>query len=202
VAERTGEPLPGTQAPSPASVRKDADERDKHSTDKISGTVTAEEPPLQARAPAFQSFAPIDILDYIYAVLHSQGYREKYKEFLKIDFPRVPYPRDAATFWQLVALGGELRQIHLLESPRVSQFITGFPVGGDNVVEKIAFVGTRASLPATEPAAGKGACVPTGSVFFNNTQYFEGRPRNGMELLHRRLPTRSKMAKRPQRPQA
>ncbi|MBU2591817.1 MAG: N-6 DNA methylase, partial [Nitrospinae bacterium] len=36
------------------------------------------------------TFAPIDILDYIYAVLHSPTYREKYKEFLKIDFPRVP----------------------------------------------------------------------------------------------------------------
>ncbi len=39
------------------------------------------------------TFAPIDILDYIYAVLHSPAYREKYKEFLKIDFPRVPYPK-------------------------------------------------------------------------------------------------------------
>lgn len=58
------------------------------------------------------TFAPIDILDYIYAVLHSPTYREKYKEFLKIDFPRVPYPTDNTTFWKLVAQGGELRQIH------------------------------------------------------------------------------------------
>jgi predicted helicase len=50
------------------------------------------------------TFAPIDILDYIYAVLHSPTYREKYKEFLKIDFPRVPYPKDKDTFWQLVKL--------------------------------------------------------------------------------------------------
>jgi predicted helicase len=69
-----------------------------------------------------QSFAPIDLLDYIYAVLHSPTYREKYKEFLKIDFPRVPYPKDAIIFWQLVKLGGELRQIHLLESPVVEKF--------------------------------------------------------------------------------
>ncbi|MDZ7818754.1 MAG: type ISP restriction/modification enzyme [Aliarcobacter sp.] len=60
------------------------------------------------------TFAPIDILDYIYAVLHSPNYREKYKEFLKIDFPRVPYP-SISNFWQLVSLGGKLRQIHLLE---------------------------------------------------------------------------------------
>ena len=44
------------------------------------------------------TFAPIDILDYIYAVLNSPTYREKYKEFLKIDFPRVPYPQDQDTF--------------------------------------------------------------------------------------------------------
>lgn len=60
------------------------------------------------------TFAPIDILDYIYAVLHSPKYRETYKEFLKIDFPRVPYP-ELKTFWQLVALGGRLRALHLLE---------------------------------------------------------------------------------------
>jgi predicted helicase len=44
------------------------------------------------------TFAPIDILDYIYAVLHSPSYREKYKEFLKIDFPRVPYPKEKDIF--------------------------------------------------------------------------------------------------------
>ena len=44
------------------------------------------------------TFAPIDILDYIYGVLHSLTYSEKYKEFLKIDFPRVPYPKTKYTF--------------------------------------------------------------------------------------------------------
>ncbi|OQX29524.1 MAG: DNA methyltransferase, partial [Spirochaeta sp. LUC14_002_19_P3] len=77
------------------------------------------------------TFAPIDILDYIYAVLHSPSYREKYKEFLKIDFPGVPYPKDKDTFWQLVKLGGEIRQIHLLESPKVQQFKTEFPIDGN-----------------------------------------------------------------------
>ncbi len=80
------------------------------------------------------TFAPIDILDYIYAVLHSPTYREKYKEFLKIDFPRVPYPKNKNTFWQLVKLGGELRQIHLLESPKVEEFITSYPIDGDNTI--------------------------------------------------------------------
>ncbi|TAE48324.1 MAG: hypothetical protein EAY69_05350 [Cytophagales bacterium] len=47
------------------------------------------------------TFAPIDILDYIYAVLHSPNYREKYKEFLKIDFPKVPYPQPTQLFFGL-----------------------------------------------------------------------------------------------------
>ncbi len=81
------------------------------------------------------TFAPIDLLDYIYAVLHSPSYRETYQEFLKIDFPRVPYP-DKNTFWQLVKLGGELRQIHLLESPIVEKYITNYPQVGDNLITR------------------------------------------------------------------
>ena len=102
------------------------------------------------------TFAPIDILDYIYAVLHSPNYREKYKEFLKIDFPRVPYPKDQNTFWQLVKLGGEIRQIHLLESPTVEKYITQYPIDGDNIVTK----------PKYED----------GKVYINNTQYFNHVP--------------------------
>jgi predicted helicase len=111
-----------------------------------------------------KTFAPIDILDYIYAVLHSPTYREKYKEFLKIDFPRVPYPKDKDTFWQLVKLGGELRQIHLLESPTVERYITQYPIDGDNMVIKPRFA------PSPLGMAG------VGSVYINDTQYFDNVP--------------------------
>jgi predicted helicase len=99
-------------------------------------TFTNEKSPLP---PEGGSFAPIDLLDYIYAVLHSPTYREKYKEFLKIDFPRVPYPKDVTTFWSLVKLGGQIRQIHLLESPTVENFITTYPINGTNQVGKIHY---------------------------------------------------------------
>jgi predicted helicase len=108
------------------------------------------------------TFAPIDILDYIYAVLHSPTYREKYKEFLKIDFPRVPYPKDTATFWQLVKLGGEIRQIHLLESAIVDKYITQYPVDGDNVVSKPKY--------------------QDGKVYINDTQYFDNVPQVAWEF--------------------
>lgn len=59
-------------------------------------------------------FSPLDIYDYVYAVLNSPKYREKYKDFLKSDFPRVPFPIKNTTFWKLVSLGRQLRQLHLM----------------------------------------------------------------------------------------
>ncbi len=102
------------------------------------------------------TFAPIDLLDFIYAVLHSPSYREKYKEFLKIDFPRVPFPTDQESFWKLVKLGGELRKIHLLESPVVEKYITGYPEDGNNVVTKPNY--------------------KNGHVYINEAQYFSNVP--------------------------
>jgi predicted helicase len=122
----------------------------KQIAEKLGLTFTNEKEAIE------NTFAPIDLLDYIYAVLHSPTYREKYKEFLKIDFPRVPYPKDADTFWQLVKLGGEIRQIHLLESPIVEQYITQYPIDGDNTVGKPTY--------------------KDGKVYINDTQYFDNVP--------------------------
>ena len=118
------------------------------------------------------SFAPIDILDYIYAVLHSPRYREKYKEFLKIDFPRVPYPKNQDTFWQLVKLGGEIRQIHLLESPTVEQYMTQYPIDGDNAVGKPRFVIANDSEAISNNETASSLAV-TGKVYINDSQYFD-----------------------------
>jgi predicted helicase len=110
---------------------------------------------------------PIDILDYIYAVLHSPTYRETYKEFLKIDFPRVPYPQDQTTFWRLVRFGGELRMFHLLEHPAVNRLITTYPQDGDNTVTRKM---TQKDYDLTDPENQRGR------VWINDTQYFEGVP--------------------------
>ncbi len=107
-------------------------------------------------------FAPIDLLDYIYAVLHSPTYREKYKEFLKTDFPRVPYPQDTETFHRLVAIGGELRKVHLMEHPDLSKLITQYPVAGDNTVGKPRWE----LLPDGQQ----------GRVWINDQQYFDNVP--------------------------
>jgi predicted helicase len=113
------------------------------------------------------TFAPIDVLDYIYAVLHSPSYREKYKEFLKIDFPRVPYPKDQTTFWQLIKLGKEIREIHLLESETVENYITSYPETGDNIITR-KLSKTNIGYEAITDTLGK--------VWINDTQYFNNVP--------------------------
>lgn len=101
------------------------------------------------------TFSAEDLFDYIYAVLHSPAYREKYKEFLKIDFPRVPIPK-VETFFKLVELGAGLREIHLMESDKVEVFITTYPKDGNNEVGKPTY--------------------KDGAVWINEHQYFDGVP--------------------------
>ncbi|MCT7506673.1 type ISP restriction/modification enzyme [Aliarcobacter cryaerophilus] len=81
-----------------------------------------------------EEFQALDLFDYIYAVLHSPSYREKYKEFLKIDFPRVPYPKPE-TFWQLVSLGGKLRSLHLLEDTSLDERIIDIKGEGELLIK-------------------------------------------------------------------
>ncbi|MDP1558309.1 MAG: type ISP restriction/modification enzyme [Nitrosomonas sp.] len=113
------------------------------------------------------TFAPIDLLDYIYAALHSPTYRETYKEFLKIDFPRIPYPKDSDIFWQLVQLGGQLRQTHLLESSTVEEYITSYPKEGDNVVTR-KIIKKDWELYDTDNQLGR--------IWINEAQYFDQIP--------------------------
>ncbi len=141
----------------------------KQLAEKLGLTFVPEKTSPTPPEEGLKTFAPIDILDYIYAVLHSPTYREKYKEFLKIDFPRVPYPKSSEVFWQLVKLGGEIRQIHLLESAVVEKPITQYPIDGNNMVEKPVFQNS----PLSE-GCPKGGVV--GAVYINETQYFNNVP--------------------------
>ena len=98
---------------------------------------------------------PQDLFDYIYAVLHSPSYRERYKEFLKIDFPRIPCPTDWEKFRDLVELGEELRQLHLMEDLPSKTGIT-FPVAGSLQVDCYRWQDKH--------------------VYINAEQYFDGVP--------------------------
>ncbi|EJJ4820911.1 TPA: type ISP restriction/modification enzyme [Campylobacter jejuni] len=63
-----------------------------------------------------EKFSPEDILGYIYAVLFHKIYREKYFDFLKIDFPKIPFTKDKNTFKNLSKLGLKLINLHLLKN--------------------------------------------------------------------------------------
>lgn len=108
------------------------------------------------------TFGPEEIFHYIYAMFHSPTYRSRYAEFLKIDFPRVPLTSDAELFRSLCRLGKELVGLHLLESPQVGQFVTRFPVAGDNRLEKgyPKYVSPQNDRP--------------GRIHINESQFFEG----------------------------
>ena len=82
---------------------------------------------------------PEDIFHYAYGVFHSPGYRSRYAEFLKIDFPRLPLTGNLELFRGLALLGGELTALHLLESPKLGHPITGFIGGHHPEVEKISW---------------------------------------------------------------
>lgn len=120
------------------------------------------------------SFSPEDLLDYIYAVLHSKSYRDTYKEFLKIDFPKIPFDVSKEVFLKMRDLWRELREYHLMENEHLSpqNFITTYPVDGDNEVGKVRY--EIDSESSSEWQFGK--------VFINDGQYFEWVPNDVWEF--------------------
>jgi predicted helicase len=108
-------------------------------------------------------YTPEEILGYIYAVLHAPTYRTRYAEFLRIDFPRIPFPESADDFETLSKLGWALIQAHLLrELPR--QGLAGYLVKGDHTVEMVRY------SPKEQ------------AVWINKTQYFKPVPQDVWEF--------------------
>lgn len=91
----------------------------------------------QKITPSFvETLNPWSIFYYIYAVLYSNTYREKYNEFLKVDFPRIPFTKDVKLFFNLVDIGEELVKLHLLKSEKLKKISVEFPIIGDNMIKK------------------------------------------------------------------
>lgn len=108
---------------------------------------------------------PEQVFDYIYGVLHTPSYREKYKEFLKIDFPRIPYPENKEEFERIASIGNKLRKLHLMEE--IPPQATSFDIEGDNAVSEIRF---EREIPDQVGDDNYG------KVFINKTQYFGNVP--------------------------
>lgn len=96
------------------------------------------------------------VFDYIYGVLHCPAYRKTYAEFLKIDFPRIPWPSSPDVFWDVSDKGGQLRRLHLMEPAAIGETPYPFTGTGDGVVEKSE--------------------LRDGAIWINKTQAFESVP--------------------------
>ena len=140
----------------------------------------------EGRGDLKETFGPEDAFHYIYAVLHSPTYRERYKEFLRIDFPRIPLTSDLELFEALCQKGADLVALHLLEpsygaaswnrdkaQPNPFHNVNvRYPVPGDDVVEK----GHPKYIPPGERTPGSREPLQEGRVYINRGQYFEGVP--------------------------
>lgn len=98
----------------------------------------------------------VQTFDYIYGVLYCPAYREIYSEFLKVDFPRIPWPASPDEFWDVSAKGMSLRKLHLMDPATIGATPFPFTGDGDNVVDKPRF--------------------GDGRVWINATQYFDSAP--------------------------
>jgi len=110
--------------------------------------------------PGKREVGPELIFHYTYAVFHSPIYRERYAEFLRADFPRLPLTSNYDLFRTLAGFGGELVDLHARGKGEPRGL--SFPAKGDNVIEEARF----------QPPQGK----EPGRVWINDRQYFEGVP--------------------------
>ncbi|MDM7856908.1 type ISP restriction/modification enzyme [Thiopseudomonas acetoxidans] len=109
-----------------------------------------------AKHPEFGEPDELAIFDYIYAVLHCPAYRQTYAEFLKYDFPRIPWPASPDEFWRLREQGSQLRQLHLMQPTAIGD--TPYPLlgDGDNCIDKPRLQNSQ--------------------IWINKTQYFDQVP--------------------------
>jgi len=99
---------------------------------------------------------PDAIFYYIYGVLYANTYRSKYAEFLKADFPRVPFTKDYDLFLKIGEHGKRLADLHLMKSVELDNPIARLQGSGDCKVEK----------PNCKREEKR--------IYINKSQYFEG----------------------------
>ena len=95
---------------------------------------------LEQFSRQWPQFQPEQLFYYVYAVLHSNQYRQRFAQYLRMDFPRIPFTDDYELFGLLAGYGKELADIHLLKSPRLNTPIAKYQGSGSNdLVEFIKY---------------------------------------------------------------
>lgn len=112
-----------------------------------------------AEHPDYGTPDEVAVFDYIYGVLHCRAYRDTYAEYLRNDFPRIPWPSSSDEFWRVSAQGAALRKLHLMDPAAVGVAPYPFEGDGDNLVDTIGKNSYRG-----------------GKVWINKSQYFANVP--------------------------
>jgi predicted helicase len=140
-----------------------------------------------------RTFGPEDIFNYVYAIFHSPAFRARYAEFLKTDFPRVPITTNASLLQQLTGLGNELVRLHLMESDKLDNPMTVFPIEGSNEIVRVGE--KKRQLKDVENGKGK--------LYINTSQYFDNLPEEvwnfhigGYQVCHKWLAERKKAGRK------
>lgn len=137
-----------------------------------------------------KTFGPEDIFHYAYAIFHAPSYRERYAEFLKLDFPRLALTGDLALFRRLCGCGAKLVGLHTMRE--LAPDYVSFDVPGGNVVEQVIYVPPESAIiekaktravrqielsGEPEEEAAERPLLPAGRagrVYINAKQYFNG----------------------------
>jgi predicted helicase len=132
----------------PLYLYPDTDKRDLFTWHESRGRVPNLTPQLiEALRSAFKKDpTPEQIFYYIYALLYSNAYRKKYAEFLKTDFPRIPFTKDYKLFNKLSEKGEELVDLHLLKSKKLAKPIAKCEGSGDLRVDKVTYDQNKARV--------------------------------------------------------
>ena len=117
---------------------------------------------VQKLSSAYKKQISIEsIFYYIYGILYSNVYRKKYNEFLKIDFPKIPFTKNYDLFCEIFEIGKEIANLHLLKSSKLDKVVAKFPVSTGNIL-------TDGRVKKREYIAKEKR------VYINDEQYFEG----------------------------
>ena len=99
---------------------------------------------------------PDELIHYLYGILHSQIYRNRYEEFLKTDFPHVPFTTKTELFHSIRALGSELVALHLFKSRNLDKSMSIYTGGPNPVIEKVSYAGDTVWIDSAQTRGFRG----------------------------------------------
>lgn len=114
------------------------------------------------------TFTPLDIIDYVYAVLYSHSYREEFSDELRVNYPNIPYPQSSEYFWKMVSFGSELRKLHTEE---IDADLSNYEYSGigNNIVDKFTLKDNKIYINKTQYFMSKSSDVIIDNKLWNYT---------------------------------